>query len=109
MNRSMYASGSQKRNRPGSASYSAAIGVPRKTCSWWNLTVVRGSALIVSVWRTSISSVSPGSPRMKCAPTCSPRSAVIATARRAQAKSWPRFTARSVASQVDSMPYSIAT
>ena len=105
----MYWPTSQKRNLRGSASYWAAIGVPRKTCNWWNFTVVSGSELIVATCSNSISSVSPGSPRMKCAPTCNPLSAAISTARRAQAKSWPRFTARSVSSQVDSMPNSTAT
>ena len=52
---------------------------------------------------------SPGRPRMKCAPVCIPRSAVIRMARRAVAKSWPRFMRRSVASEVDSTPYSMAT
>lgn len=78
-NRSMYSSGSQKRKRSGTASYSAAIGVARKTCSWWNFTVVSGRALIRSTWSSSIASVSPGSPRMKCAPTCRPLAAVIST------------------------------
>lgn len=48
-------------------------------------------------------------PEDEMRPHVQPLSAAISTARRAQAKSWPRFTARNVSSQVDSMPNSTAT
>ena len=83
--------------------------VPSTNCNWWNLTVASGSALMMRVRSSSSVSLSSGRPRMKCAPTATLRAAVASTARRAAAKSWPRSIVRSVASEVDSMPYSTQT
>ena len=105
----MYSSTVKRWKSEGRSAYSAAIRVPRMSWSWCIFSVVMGSEERISASRRSMSRLSPGSPRMMCAPTDMPR---LTVRRMASTVCWwvcPRRMRRRVSLYTDSMPYSTMT